>query len=59
MNELFVALMVAGAYVLGQHVGHRWAVYRLSAAIKAGRSPQARALRRVLEDPNISAEIDR
>lgn len=59
MNEFFVAMMVAGAYVLGQYIGHRWAVYRFVAAVQAGRSPKARALRAVMLDDRISQEIDR
>lgn len=59
MNELFGAMLVAGAYVLGQYIGHRWAVYRFSAAVQAGRSPKARALRAVMLDDRISSENDR
>lgn len=59
MNEFFVAMLVAGAYVLGQYIGRKWAVYRFVLAIEAGRSPKARALRAVMLDDRISQEIDR
>ena len=63
MEPWMIAALVAAAFVIGRWLGvaygERRAVRDISIAIRAGRSQQARALRRVLEDPNISAEIDR
>lgn len=60
MAEWAIALAVAvAAYLWGRRDGELRAIRWLAAAIRAGRSPQARALNAVLQDKSISNEVDR